>query len=84
MIQELGLSIKEHDKLRDNDPERYWKYFWYIYAAKKKEMNEIQKASEVRGGDLSGKTNTMEFPDDFVSSSFDQSIIDVLNEVKEK
>ena len=48
--------------------EKCIEYFYYILEARKREMEKIKDLKTPRGGDTTGRTKLIQFPDDFVSS----------------
>jgi len=71
-----GISLKDQKRLGER---KKWLYFYYIIAAQKKEEKELEERMkdlrDIRGGDYTGETKKMQFPEDFVSR---------INELKKK
>lgn len=63
-----GISLADQEKLGEY---KRWLYFYYLVAAQQKEKEEMEERAEemreIRGGDYTGKTKYIQFPDNFIS-----------------
>lgn len=63
-----GISLKDQKRLGER---KKWLYFYYIIAAQQKEEEELKERMkdlrEIRGGDYTGETKKIHFPEDFIS-----------------
>jgi hypothetical protein len=63
-----GVSLKDQERLGEY---KKWLYYYFIMTAQQKENKMLEeKMKEIntpRGGDYTGRTKSIRFPDDFVS-----------------
>lgn len=57
MLENTSMTLSEIDQLKANDPERYYRFFFFIQARLKKEQEEIDKIQNKQSGG-SGESDT--------------------------
>lgn len=57
MLENTSMTLMELDNLKENDPERYYRFFFFIQERLKREQKEVEKMQDkVKGG--SGESDT--------------------------
>lgn len=63
------MTLRELDSLMEEEPERYWEYYYFVVEKIKAEHKAIEKAKERASGG-SGESDTFKFkdmPEDHIS-----------------
>lgn len=63
MMEKLSMSPTEHDKLREKQPERYWRWYYFLIEREKAEKRELDKIKAQSEG-YSGKADIVRFEDE--------------------
>lgn len=68
ILLQNGVSLKDQEKLGER---KKWLYLYFIIAAQQKEQREVEEKMKdlenIRGGDYTGTTKKINFPEDFIS-----------------
>lgn len=70
LLEQTSMTLAEVDNLKEENPERYYKYYLFLIEKKKAEMREIEKLKEEKAP-TQGEPEVIrlmdELPEDFVS-----------------
>lgn len=74
LLENTSMTLTEADGLKENDPERYYRFLFFILEKMKKEKEKVDELKDKAGGSGSGsgESDTFimipeEIPLDFVS-----------------